>query len=93
MEQLIKSRENKKPAKWEKSVTTPDGTTKRVEVEQIENGFLATISMYNYSKEPVLDKTIKYYFKENPLKDVDEVEEEITPNILDNFLNPKIKLM
>ena len=63
-------RSNKKDI-WEKSITK-DNITKRMKVEEIENGFLICISKNGEQKDQqgnitYIDKIVRYYAKTNPL--------------------------
>jgi hypothetical protein len=55
--------------RWSKEVvSTPDGITKRVSVEEIENGFLICISKYGSIGDKYVDENKKYYSETNPLE-------------------------
>jgi hypothetical protein len=81
-----------KKKRWEKSETTPDGTTKRIEVREIDNGYLARLCKTNYRAEPPIDEEKEIYYKENPLKDLEPSEEEVKDELVD-FFNAKITLL
>ena len=74
---------------------TENGITKRVCVREISNGFIANFSKYG---KPDDDQEAKYtdesyekYFKENPLSDKSEKEEEDKVDALVDLFNPPIK--
>jgi len=54
--------------RWEKSIESEGGTTRRMVVEEIFNGFLITISVTNYRREPPINKTERVFSKKNPLE-------------------------
>jgi hypothetical protein len=71
MDKALPTKESPKK-RWSKSVEK-DGTTKRMEVRQIENGFLVTMNFYGQdNKGKYFDKTREYYSKENPLEEASE---------------------
>jgi hypothetical protein len=83
---------SKKKKRWEQSESTPDGTTKRMEVREINNGYIARLTKTNYSVEPCIDEEKEIYFKENPLKDIEPAED--TPaDMMSEFFNGKISLL
>ena len=87
--QLSKNKEYKR---WEKSISTPDGGTKSVTVEEIDNGYIVIMTAYNYSTEPIEHTTKKLYSKENPLKDLEP--SNATPiDILNGWFNDSIQLL
>lgn len=79
---------NKK--RWEKSQTA-DGMTKRISVEEVENGFVITMEKYGQSgeDEKYTSECKKYISKTNPLKQEDEKTEEQSAEekILDGLEN------
>lgn len=82
--------EHKKYKRWEKSETA-DGMTKRVSVEEVENGFVITMEKYGQSgeDEKYTNECKKYISKTNPLKAEDEKTEEKSDEekILDGLEN------
>jgi len=66
---LIEKTMDSKHKRWEKSETT-DGITKRVCVEQVENGFVITMEKYGSSgeDEKYTNECKKYISKKNPLE-------------------------
>lgn len=89
-EQNINSLKKEKK-RWEKSITTPDGTTKRMEVREIENGFIARMCVHNYKTEPYMEEEKEVYYEENPLKDLEPVEEP--KDMLTDFFSNKTQLL
>lgn len=88
----MKVTENKTPKRrWERSESTPDGTTKRMEVREIENGFIARLCVHNYRVEPSIDSEREIFYKENPLKDLEPVEEPT--EMLTDFFSNKTQLL
>ena len=84
--------EEKKYREWEKSTSTPDGGTKTVRVEEIDNGYLVIITAYNYNVEPSEHLVKKLYSKENPLKNLEP--SSTTPiDILNGWFNDSIQLL
>jgi hypothetical protein len=69
--------EHKKYKRWEKSEST-DGMTKRVCVEQVENGFIITMEKYGSSgeDEKYTSECKKYISKKNPLEGMSPKTEE-----------------
>ena len=69
--------EHKKYKRWEKSEST-DGMTKRVCVEQVENGFIITMEKYGSSgeDEKYTSECKKYISKKNPLEAMSPKTEE-----------------
>ena len=67
----------KKYKRWEKSEST-DGMTKRVCVEQVENGFIITMEKYGSSgeDEKYTSECKKYISKKNPLEGMSPKTEE-----------------
>lgn len=63
-------------------------------VEEIENGFLCTLSIYGTKEgsKDYIDKNEKYFSKENPLKDMDmEIDKKSKENdklSLEKLFNP-----
>jgi hypothetical protein len=60
--------------RWEKSITS-DNTTKRVEIREVENGYIV-----KYSKDVQTDdgwdfESKEYISKENPIKNMEGFEE------------------
>lgn len=81
---------------WEKSVQLENGTTKRVRVEEILNGYLITIEVYNFNEVPSINKTEKVFSKKNPLEDLDYtiVEDEgDVHGIIASFFNDKKQIL
>ena len=68
MHSIQKTMDNKHK-RWEKSETA-DGITKRVCVEQVENGFVITMEKYGSSgeDEKYTSECKKYISKKNPLE-------------------------
>lgn len=68
---------DKKYKRWEKSEST-DGMTKRVCVEQVENGFIITMEKYGNSgeDEKYTSECKKYISKKNPLEGMSPKTEE-----------------
>lgn len=68
---------DKKYKRWEKSEST-DGMTKRVCVEQVENGFIITMEKYGSSgeDEKYTSECKKYISKKNPLEGMSPKTEE-----------------
>ena len=68
---------DKKYKRWEKSEST-DGMTKRVCVEQVENGFIITMEKYGSSgeDEKYTNECKKYISKKNPLEGMSPKTEE-----------------
>ena len=66
MLQIIKTMENKNK-RWEKSETA-NGMTKRVCVEQVENGYVITMEKYGQlgDDEKYTNECKKYISKKNP---------------------------
>jgi len=79
---------NKK--RWEKSETA-NGVTKRVCVEQVENGFVITMEKYGSSgeDEKYTSECKKYISKKNPLEGTSPKteEESYEDKILDGLEN------
>lgn len=69
--------EHKKYKRWEKSEST-DGMTKRVCVEQVENGFIIIMEKYGSSgeDEKYTSECKKYISKKNPLEGMSPKTEE-----------------
>jgi len=63
--------------RWEKSQTA-DGVTKRVCVEQVENGFIITMEKYGTAldSEKYTNECKKYISKKNPLEGMSPKTEE-----------------
>lgn len=54
---------------WSKEIRTPDGITKTLRVEEIENGFLITLSKFGEGKDgDWTDAHKKVFSKENPFE-------------------------
>ena len=68
---------DKKYKRWEKSEST-DGMTKRVCVEQVENGFIIIMEKYGSSgeDEKYTSECKKYISKKNPLEGMSPKTEE-----------------
>lgn len=67
---------DKKYKRWEKSEST-DGMTKRVCVEQVENGFIITMEKYGSGEdEKYTSECKKYISKKNPLEGMSPKTEE-----------------
>jgi hypothetical protein len=72
---------------WEKSQTI-NGITKRVCVEQAENGFIVTMSKYGSTGEEgskYIDENKKYISKKNPLEGTEPKEDSYEDKILDGL--------
>jgi len=72
--------------RWSKEVTTDKGS-KRISVEQVENGFIITKSIDTYGDSTIPSKyeTKKYISKENPIKNYkgfEELNDEVHPTKL-----------
>jgi len=82
--------DNKK--RWEKSETS-DGITKRVSVEQVENGYIVTMEKYGRTSDDDDSKYTndckKYISKKNPLEGMapKTEKESIEDKILDGLEN------
>jgi hypothetical protein len=74
---LIEKIMDKKHNRWEKSETA-NGITKRVCVEQVENGFVITMEKYGSSgeDEKYTSECKKYISKKNPLEGENPKTEE-----------------
>jgi hypothetical protein len=73
---LIEKTMDNKHKRWEKSETA-DGITKRVCVEQVENGFVITMEKYGSgSDEKYTSECKKYISKKNPLEGENPKTEE-----------------
>jgi hypothetical protein len=87
---LIQKTMDKKHNRWEKSETS-DGITKRVCVEQVENGFVITMEKYGSSSidEKYTSECKKYISKKNPLEGQNPKteEESYEDKILDGLEN------
>jgi len=77
---------DKKYLTWSKSIEK-DGFYKRVEVNEIENGFLVCLNEHGEKDGKYIDSYKKYYSQTNPLDDLapDEVDgvEKIKETIKD----------
>lgn len=77
--EIISKEQPKKRLSWEKSQGL-NGVTKRVRVEQAENGFIVTIETYgrDETKEDskYMDECKKYISASNPLEELEPKEEE-----------------
>jgi hypothetical protein len=73
---LIKTMEHNKK-RWEKSQTA-DGITKRICVEQVENGYVISVEKYGQSgeSEKYTNECKKYISKKNPLEGSEPKTEE-----------------
>ena len=83
--------DNKK--RWEKSESA-DGITKRVSVEQVENGYIVTMEKYGRTSDDEDDSKYtndckKYISKKNPLKGMapKTEKESVEDKILDGLEN------
>ncbi len=83
--------DNKK--RWEKSETA-DGITKRVSVEQVENGYIVTMEKYGKASNDEDDSKYtndckKYISKKNPLEGMapKTEKESVEDKILDGLEN------
>jgi len=83
--------DNKK--KWEKSESA-DGITKRVSVEQVENGYIVTMEKYGRASDDEDDSKYtndckKYISKKNPLEGMapKTEKESVEDKILDGLEN------
>lgn len=86
---LIEKTMDSKHKRWEKSETA-DGITKRVCVEQVENGFIITMEKYGSgSDEKYTSECKKYISKKNPLEGQNPKteEESYEDKILDGLEN------
>lgn len=79
--------------RWEKSETA-DGITKRVTVEQVENGYIVTMEKYGRSSQDSDDSEYtndckKYISKKNPLEGMapKTEKESVEDKILDGLEN------
>ena len=79
--------------RWEKSETS-DGITKRVSVEQVENGYIVTMEKYGKSSMDDEDSKYtneckKYISKKNPLEGMapKTEKESVEDKILDGLEN------
>ena len=89
MELKINKTMENKHKRWEKSETT-DGITKRVCVEQVENGFVITMEKYGSGlDEKYTSECKKYISKKNPLEGTSPKteEESYEDKILDGLEN------
>lgn len=89
MELKINKTMENKHKRWEKSETT-DGITKRVCVEQVENGFVITMEKYGSGlDEKYTNECKKYISKKNPLEGTSPKteEESYEDKILDGLEN------
>jgi hypothetical protein len=81
---------DKNKKRWEKSETA-DGITKRVCVEQAENGFIITMEKYGSSgeEEKYTSECKKYISKKNPLEKLEPKteEESYEDKVLDGLEN------
>ena len=79
-----------KNKRWEKSESI-DGMTKRVCVEQVENGFIVTMEKYGSpdESEKYINECKKYISKKNPLEGLKPKteEESYEDKILDGLEN------
>lgn len=89
MQLTTKTMENKNK-RWEKSETS-DGMTKRVCVEQVENGYVITMEKYGQSgnDEKYTSECKKYISKKNPLEGMSPKteEESYEDKVLDGLEN------
>jgi hypothetical protein len=86
---LINNTMDKKYKRWEKSQTA-DGMTKRICVEEVENGFVISMEKYGQGEdEKYTNECKKYISKTNPLKeeDIKTEEESAEDKILDGLEN------
>ena len=79
--------------RWEKSETS-DGITKRVSVEQVENGYIVTMEKYGKASDDEDDSKYtndckKYISKKNPLEGMapKTEKESVEDKILDGLEN------
>ena len=79
--------------KWEKSESA-DGITKRISVEQVENGYIVTMEKYGKALDDEDDSKYtndckKYISKKNPLKGMEPKteKESVEDKILDGLEN------
>jgi hypothetical protein len=77
MHNEIKNPMENKHKRWEKSETA-NGITKRVCVEQVENGYVITMEKYGNSDEDekYTNECKKYISKKNPLEGTEPKSEE-----------------
>lgn len=79
----------KKYLQWSNTVEE-DGFTKKVTVEEIENGYIVCLKEYGFKGEEYIDTYKKQYSEKNPLEglkpDTGTSQEEITDTIK-NFLD------
>lgn len=78
--------EKKAYKSWRKS-SEADGISKSVNVEEIENGFIVSISEYGRDKnDKYYDRNRKFYSKENPLDGDDMVMDSGLDSAITNFV-------
>jgi len=87
MDKIMSSTMKKGYKTWRKSMSTPE-MEKSIEVEEIDNGFIVTFRTYPMGEGE--STCIKKYSETNPLA---KEEPEIDSSMIDDFINPKIKLM
>ncbi len=84
----------KKKKRWSKSVSTPDGLHKQLEVEEIDNGYLITISKHGNVGDKWIDDSKKVFSETNPFeadeksleeKNIDAMRPFVSDSIFDNF--------
>lgn len=69
-------KDSKKKQTWRKSVEK-NGISKSVEVEEVENGFVVTVSESGENKGMWTHESKRYICKNNPLEMEDAVSEEM----------------
>lgn len=77
----------KKYASWSKS-SEADGVTKRINVEEIENGYIVRLSEYGrVSSDNYLDNNRTFYSETNPLEGDDMALDAGLDEAITNFVN------
>lgn len=79
MKEIKLNEVEQKPRRWRKSISIGD-YTKEVFVEEIENGFIVTLTESNYKPKLGYNEKVKKYFStKNPLKNFkeDKIEENV----------------
>lgn len=81
----INSVTKKQYKRWSKSIRKDD-YTKEISVEEIENGFIISMSEYGTKNGKYSDDTKKFYSKTNPLSDEDIEKDNGLDTAIESFL-------
>lgn len=90
----LKAEKPEEMKRWSKSISTPGGLTKRLEVEEIDNGYIICIEKYGDIDGKYVSKSKKVFSETNPFeekpksteeKNIESMKSLVSDSIFDTF--------